>query len=102
MKKIEATIPPFRLREVREEFEKLDVHDFNATDVKEFTGQVHQKMLYQGADAWIDFRHAIKIELVCPSNLVPMVKDALVRVSRGQNCNGILTVSAITATYQIP
>lgn len=101
MKKVEAMIPAFRLREVKEEFEKLDVHDYHATEVKEFTGQLHQKMLYQGADAWIDFRHAIKIELVCPSNLVPMVKDAVVRVSRCQNCNVLLTVSAITDFYQI-
>lgn len=81
MKKIEAIIPPFKLGDLKEELGRIDIQDFIVTEMKEFVSAAGHHEFYRGAEAFIDFRVAIKVETVCTTAQVLAVKDAVIRAA---------------------
>ncbi|MCL6708994.1 P-II family nitrogen regulator [Pseudomonas sp. R2.Fl] len=96
MKKIEATIPPFKLGDVKEELGKIDIQDFTVTEMKEFTSHAGHYALHRGAEAFVNFRVTIKVEAVCTTAQAPAVKDAVIRAAySGRTSASVLSVSDI-------
>ncbi len=96
MKKIEAVIPPFKLGDVKEEFEKIDFQDFTVVELKDFLSDARHREIHRGVEIIMDFRFAIKIEIVCVATSATAVRDAVVKAAYGgRSHNGILTVSDI-------
>ena len=64
MKKIEAIIKPFKLDDVRDALQDMDVQGITATEVKGFGRQKGHTELYRGAEYVVDFVPKVKLEIV--------------------------------------
>lgn len=64
MKKIEAIIKPFKLDEVKDALNEIEVQGMTVTEVKGFGRQKGHVELYRGAEYDIAFVPKIKIEVV--------------------------------------
>ncbi len=62
MKKIEATIKPFKLDEVKDALNEIGVHGMTVTEVKGFGRQKGHVELYRGAEYDVAFIPKVKIE----------------------------------------
>ncbi|MGK7346153.1 MAG: P-II family nitrogen regulator [Candidatus Nitrospinota bacterium M3_3B_026] len=78
MKKIEAIIKPFKLDEVKDKLNEIDIHGMTVTEVKGFGRQKGHTELYRGAEYVVDFLPKIKIEIVTTED---KVEDVLAAVS---------------------
>jgi nitrogen regulatory protein P-II 1 len=63
MKKIEATINPFELDDVRDALVELGITGMSVCEVKSFDPQAHSNW-YRGAEYTISFTPRVKIEMV--------------------------------------
>ena len=82
MKLIMAIIKPFKLDEVREALTPLGVQGLTVTEVKGFGRQKGQTEIYRGAEYQVSFLPKVKIEIVCPAELVDQVVEAIATASR--------------------
>ncbi|MGD9637739.1 MAG: P-II family nitrogen regulator [Alphaproteobacteria bacterium] len=81
MKKIEAIVKPFKLDDIKDALQELNVQGITVTEVKGFGRQKGHTELYRGAEYVVDFLPKIKIEVVVDDNLAEKVVDAIVRSS---------------------
>ena len=81
MKKIEAIIKPFKLDEVKEALNALDIQGMTVSEVKGYGRQKGHKEIYRGAEYTVDFIPKIKIEIVLESGMVKKTIDAIVKVA---------------------
>ncbi|OGP84849.1 MAG: transcriptional regulator [Deltaproteobacteria bacterium RBG_13_65_10] len=77
MKKIEAIIKPFKLDEVKEALQKIDVKGLTVSEVKGFGRQKGHTELYRGAEYIVDFLPKIRIELVLEAERVPEAVEVI-------------------------
>ncbi len=77
MKMIEAIIKPFRLDNVKEALNEINVHGMTLLEVKGYGRQKGHKEIYRGAEYVIDFVPKILIKLVVESSMVKTVTDAI-------------------------
>ena len=63
MKKIEATIKPFKLDEVKEALQEIGVQGLSVVEVKGFGRQKGHTELYRGAEYVVDFLPKVSILL---------------------------------------
>lgn len=77
MKKIEAIIKPFKLDEVKDKLNEMEVHGLTVTEVKGFGRQKGHTELYRGAEYVVDFLPKIKLEIVVPDGRVEDVVTAI-------------------------
>jgi nitrogen regulatory protein P-II 1 len=77
VKKIEAIIKPFKLDEVKDRLNEIEVHGLTITEVKGFGRQKGHTELYRGAEYVVDFLPKIKIEVVVPDDRVEDVVAAI-------------------------
>lgn len=77
MKKIEAIIRPFKLDEVKDALDRVDVHGMTVTEVKGYGRSGGRATIYPGAEYVVDFVPKLKIEVVVPDDLVHAVLDAI-------------------------
>lgn len=68
MKKIEAIIKPFKLDDVREALNEIDIQGMTISEVKGYGRQKGHKEVYRGAEYVVDFIPKIKIEIVVASD----------------------------------
>jgi len=81
MKKVEAIIKPFKLDDVKEALEQVDVHGMTVTEVKGYGRQKGHTELYRGAEYVVDFLPKVKLEVVVPTDRVEAVIEAIRRVA---------------------
>lgn len=73
MKKIEAIIKPFKLDEVKEALQQINIKGMTITEVKGFGRQKGHTEIYRGAEYVIDFIPKVKLELILDDAQVPQV-----------------------------
>ncbi|NNM76845.1 DUF3240 family protein [Sphingomonas sp. ID1715] len=77
MKLVTAIIKPFKLDQVREALTALGVSGLTVTEVQGFGRQKGQKEIYRGAEYTTNTVPKIKVEVVCPTNQVERVVEAI-------------------------
>jgi nitrogen regulatory protein P-II 1 len=82
MKKIEATIKPFKLDEVKEALQEIGVQGLSVVEVKGFGRQKGHTELYRGAEYVVDFLPKVKIEVVLADNLVESAIESIQNAAR--------------------
>jgi nitrogen regulatory protein PII len=73
MKKIEAIIKPFKLDDVKEALQHINIQGMTITEVKGFGRQKGHTEIYRGAEYIIDFIPKVKLELIVDDSQVPQV-----------------------------
>jgi nitrogen regulatory protein PII len=81
MKKIEATIKPFELDEVKEAVSAIGVRGFTISEIKGFGHQSGRVELYRGRAYLVEFMPKLKLEIVVCNDAAPQVIDTLTRAS---------------------
>ena len=64
MKKIEAIIKPFKLDEVKEALNAMNIQGMTVSEVKGYGRQKGHKEIYRGAEYTVDFIPKVKIEII--------------------------------------
>ena len=64
MKKIQAIIKPFKLDEVRDALQEIDVAGVTVTEAKGFGRQKGHTELYRGAEYSVDFLPKIVLDII--------------------------------------
>ncbi|MBB4076676.1 nitrogen regulatory protein P-II 1 [Bartonella fuyuanensis] len=77
MKKIEAIIKPFKLDEVKEALQKIELHGIIVTEVKGFDHQRKQTELYRGTKYIVGLLPKVKIEIVVSDEKLEQTVDAI-------------------------
>lgn len=102
MKKIEAIIKPFKLDDVKDALEKLDIFGMTVSEVKGFGQQKGHTELYRGAEYQVDFVPKVKIEIIINTDRVDQTVDAIINAARtGKIGDGKIFVSPIDETIRI-
>ncbi len=82
MKKIEAIIKPFKLDEVKEALNDINIKGITVSEVKGFGRQKGHTELYRGAEYVVDFLPKIKLEIIVREELVAKVVDTIVETAK--------------------
>ncbi|MCQ2913717.1 MAG: P-II family nitrogen regulator [Alphaproteobacteria bacterium] len=82
MKKIEAIIKPFKLDEVRDALQEIDIQGITITEVKGYGRQKGHTELYRGAEYVVDFVPKVKMEIVVEDARVEQVVDTIVQTAK--------------------
>src|SRR3974377_1069124 len=77
MKKVETTVNPFKLDEVKEALHEVGIQGITVTEAKGFGRQKGHTELYRGAEYVVDFLPKIKIEIAVTDDLVDKVVQAI-------------------------
>jgi nitrogen regulatory protein PII len=86
MKKIEAIIKPFKLDDVKEALQAIDIHGMTVVEVRGFGRQKGHTELYRGAELVVDFLPKLKVEIVVADKAVD---DALAAISKAAHSGRI-------------
>ena len=79
MKKIQAIIKPFKLDEVRDALQEIDVAGVTVTEAKGFGRQKGHTELYRGAEYSVSFVPKLKIEIAVTDEMEEAVHEALLQ-----------------------
>ena len=102
MKKIEATIKPFKLDEVKEALQDIGVQGLSVVEVKGFGRQKGHTELYRGAEYVVDFLPKVKIEVVLADDLVDSAIEAISNAAKTDKIgDGKIFVSSIEQAIRI-
>ena len=102
MKKIEATIKPFKLDEVKEALQEIGVQGLSVVEVKGFGRQKGHTELYRGAEYVVDFLPKVKIEVVLADDLVDRAIESIQNAARTDKIgDGKIFVSTIEQAIRI-
>jgi nitrogen regulatory protein P-II 1 len=102
VKKIEAVIKPFKLDEVKDALHEVGLQGITVVEAKGFGRQKGHTELYRGAEYVVDFLPKVKIELVCPDNVVERAVEAIVNAARtGRIGDGKIFVTHIEEAIRI-
>lgn len=80
--KIEAIIKPFKLDEVKEALQEIDVQGITVTEVKGYGRQKGHAELYRGAEYVVDFVPKVKLEIVVEDERCEPVVETIVQTAR--------------------
>lgn len=102
MKKIEAIIKPFKLDEVKEALQEVNLQGITVTEAKGFGRQKGHTELYRGAEYVVDFLPKVKIELVLADKDVDAAVEAIKSAAHtGRIGDGKIFVSTIEQVIRI-
>lgn len=102
MKKIEAIIKPFKLDDVKEALNALNIQGMTVTEVKGYGRQKGHTEIYRGAEYLVDFIPKIKIEIVLENGLVKKTIDAIIKAaSTGKVGDGKIFVLSVDDAVRI-
>lgn len=77
MKKVEAIIKPFKLEDVKDALNELNITGMTVSEVKGYGRQQGHSELYRGAEYVVDFLPKTKIEVVVKDSEVESVLKAI-------------------------
>ncbi len=102
MKKIEAIIKPFKLDDVKDALQQINIQGMTITEVKGFGRQKGHTEIYRGAEYVIDFIPKVKLELILDDAQVPQVlKTIQESVRTGKIGDGKIFVLPIDEVIRI-
>lgn len=102
MKRIEAVIRPFKLDDVKEALNELEITGMTVSEVKGYGRQQGHSELYRGAEYVVDFLPKIKIEVIVKDEAVKKTVDVIIKSSRtGKVGDGKIFISEITGIVRI-
>ncbi len=102
MKLITAIIKPFKLDEVREALDALDLPGMTVTEVKGFGRQKGHNELYRGAEYVVDFLPKIKIELAIADETVDTAIEAIMKAAHtGKIGDGKIFVTPLEQVIRV-
>jgi len=81
MKKIEAIIKPFKLDEVKDALNSINVTGMTISEVKGFGRQGGHKEVYRGAEYQVDFIPKVKLEIVSDDAIADQVIETVVKTA---------------------
>ena len=77
MKLVTAIIKPFKLDEVKEALQGMNVQGLTVSEVKGFGRQKGHTELYRGAEYVVDFLPKVKIEAAIKTDMLERVLEAI-------------------------
>jgi len=77
MKKIEAIIKPFKLDDVKEALNEINIKGMTVSEVKGYGRQKGHKEIYRGAEYVVDFIPKVKLEIIVEASLVDEVVESI-------------------------
>ena len=102
MKKIEATIKPFKLDEVKEALQDIGVQGLSVVEVKGFGRQKGHTELYRGAEYVVDFLPKVKIEVVLADDMLESAIEAICAAAKTDKIgDGKIFVSTVEQAIRI-
>jgi nitrogen regulatory protein P-II 1 len=102
MKKVEAIIKPFKLDDVKEAINELELTGMTVSEVKGYGRQQGHSELYRGAEYVVDFLPKIKIEIAVKEEDLDRVLEAITTAAKtGKIGDGKIFVSSIEKTIRI-
>jgi len=102
VKKIEAIIKPFKLKEVKSALGEVGIEGMTVSEVKGFGRQKGHTEIYRGSEYTVDFLPKIKVELVLADKLVESAVNAIVKSAKtGKIGDGKVFVSTIEQAVRI-
>ncbi|MFK7903418.1 MAG: P-II family nitrogen regulator [Nitratireductor sp.] len=102
MKKIEAIIKPFKLDEVKEALQEVNLQGITVTEAKGFGRQKGHTELYRGAEYVVDFLPKVKIEVVLADKDVDAAVEAIRSAAQtGRIGDGKIFVSSVEQVIRI-
>jgi nitrogen regulatory protein P-II 2 len=102
MKLITAIIKPFKLDDVREALDALDLPGMTVTEVKGFGRQKGHNELYRGAEYVVDFLPKIKIELAIADETVDTAIEAIMKAAHtGKIGDGKIFVTPLEQVIRV-
>ena len=102
MKKIEAIIKPFKLEDVKDALEEVEISGMTVTEVKGYGRQQGHTELYRGAEYVVDFIPKIKIELAVAEDMVDDVVNKIIESAKtGKIGDGKIFVSSLDKVVRI-
>jgi nitrogen regulatory protein PII len=102
LKLITAIIKPFKVEEVRNALDKINVTGLTMTEVKGFGRQKGHTELYRGAEYVVDFLPKVKIEIILDDDLVESAIECIEQSAKtGRIGDGKIFVSTIDQAIRI-
>ena len=102
VKSLQIFIKPFKVEEVRNALDKINVTGLTLTEVKGFGRQKGHTELYRGAEYTIDFLPKIKIEIATSDDMVDEVKKVIIdAASSGKIGDGKIFITPIEEVIRI-
>ncbi len=102
MKKVEAIIKPFKLKEVKDALSEIGIEGMTVTEVKGFGRQKGHTEIYRGSEYTVDFLPKVKIELVLADKQAEAAVTTIVRAARtGKIGDGKVFVSPVEEAVRI-
>ena len=102
MKKVEASIKPFKLNDVQEALNKIGIQGMTINEVKGFGRQKGHKEIYRGSEYEVNFISKIKIELIIRAEMVDQVIKTISETAyTGKVGDGKIFVLPVEKTIRI-
>ena len=102
MKKIQAIIKPFKLDEVRDALQEIDVAGVTVTEAKGFGRQKGHTELYRGAEYSVDFLPKIVLDIVVQDEKLEEACEAIKKAAyTGKIGVGKIFISSIDEAIRI-
>lgn len=102
MKKVEATIKPFKLDEVKEALWGIGVQGITVSEVRGFGRQRGHAELYRGLEHVVDFLPKVKLEVIVTDEMAADVVAAIAHAARtGRTGDGKIFVMQIDDAIRI-
>jgi nitrogen regulatory protein P-II 1 len=80
MKKIEATIRPARLEDLKAALDNIQIRGMTVSEVKGRGLQNNQKQYYRGREVCLDLNPKIKVEIVCNDESVENIISTIINL----------------------
>jgi len=102
MRLITAIVKPFKLDEVKEALQGLNVHGMTVSEVRGFGRQGGHTEVYRGAEYTVAFIPKVRIEVVTDDEEAEQVADAIVEAARtGQIGDGKVWISPVDSVIRV-
>jgi nitrogen regulatory protein P-II 1 len=102
MKKIQAIIKPFKLDEVRDALQEIDVAGVTVTEAKGFGRQKGHTELYRGAEYSVDFLPKIVLDIIVQDEKLEEACEAIKKAAyTGKIGDGKIFISSIDEAIRI-
>ncbi len=102
MKRIEATMRPFKVGEVKAALVKEGIQGMTFSEVRDFSRQNGYVKVYRGVESVVDILPKTRIELIVEDDEVRQVTDIIIATLRtGHLCDGQIAILSIEDVIRI-
>ncbi|MEW6214467.1 MAG: P-II family nitrogen regulator [Nitrospirota bacterium] len=102
MKKVEATIKPIKLDEVKDALNEIGIQGMTVTEVRGFGKQKGHVEVYRGTEYEVRFLPKIKVEVVVADTMVEKVVSTIIdKAKTGNIGDGKIFISSLEDVIRI-